>query len=445
MSFPRYPAYKDSGVEWLGEVPEHWQIVKLALLSKSGMGQTILKEMLEDFPSDDCLPVYSASESDEIFGFFRNPSIRLDTGDLIIGARGSIGFVRKVNEPCTSTQTTIWIKRNTEALVSAFLYWYLTGNRERLFPFDKTAIPMLTVEQVRSGRIVVPPLVDQEAIACFLDRETAKIDVLVAEQERLIELLKEKRQAVISHAVTKGLDPSVPMKDSGVEWLGEVPAHWEIIPLIRVATQPNSCFIDGDWIESKDLSDGSIRYITTGNVGEGAYKEQGAGYIDDKKFDELRCTEVLPGDVLISRLNLPVGRACIAPDLGCRVVTSVDNVILRPDSSFDALFLVYLLSSKAHFFNMQTLARGTTMQRISRSELGRVRFAVPPYHEQRKIVSHLLKLVGEIEEMEAASLSVIDTLRERRSALISAAVTGQIDVRALASSGNDRNAMAAST
>ncbi|WGX36426.1 hypothetical protein P7I82_32445 [Pseudomonas aeruginosa] len=112
---------------------------------------------------------------------------------------------------------------------------------------------------------------------------------------------------------------------SGVEWLDQVPDHWSSVPIKYMALERNSLFLDGDWIESKDISSDGIRYITTGNVGEGAYKEQGAGFISEETFHALRCTEVYEGDVLVSRLNNPIGRACVVPNLGGRVVTSVDN------------------------------------------------------------------------------------------------------------------------
>ena len=167
--------------------------------------------------------------------------------------------------------------------------------------------------------------------------------------------------------------PSYPeYKEAGVEWLGEVPEHWCSAPIKYMALERNSLFLDGDWIESKDISSDGIRYITTGNVGEGAYKEQGAGFISEETFHSLGCTEVYEGDVLISRLNNPIGRACITPDLGGKVVTSVDNVIFRPDAKYHKKFIVYLFSSEEYFKHTGNLARGATMQRISRGLLGKV-------------------------------------------------------------------------
>lgn len=216
-------------------------------------------------------------------------------------------------------------------------------------------------------------------------------------------------------------------KPSGVDWLGEVPAHWSVLPLCRVASRPGSLFIDGDWIESKDLSDDGVRYLTTGNVGEGSYKEQGLGFISEATFNELQCTEVRPGDVLVSRLNQPIGRACLAPDLGGRLVTSVDNVIVRPDADFDPRYLIFMLSSKAHFANMDGLARGTTMQRISRSVLGRVRFALPPVAEQRQIASFLIQEARKIDALVEEQRRLIELLKEKRQAVITRAVTKGID------------------
>ena len=175
------------------------------------------------------------------------------------------------------------------------------------------------------------------------------------------------------------------------------------------------------------MADDGIRYITTGNVGEGRYKEQGSGYISQAKFDELRCTEVLPGDVLISRLNLPIGRACVVPDLGERIITSVDNVITRPDSGYSRSYLAYMLSSASHFANMEILARGTTMQRISRSTLGQVRFAFPTTEEQTAIAAFLDRETAKIDALVAEQEKLIALLQEKRQAVISHAVTKGLD------------------
>lgn len=216
---------------------------------------------------------------------------------------------------------------------------------------------------------------------------------------------------------------------SRVEWLGVVPVHWWSIPIKYMALQRNSLFLDGDWIESNDISSEGIRYITTGNVGEGEYKEQGAGYISEVTFHALNCTEVYEGDVLISRLNNPIGRACIVPGLGASIVTSVDNVIFRPDDVFNKKFIVYLFSSDEYFQNTRNLARGATMQRISRGLLGNIRVVVPSPEEQSQIAAFLDHETARIDALIAEQQRLIELLKEKRQAVISAAVTGKIDVR----------------
>ena len=132
-------------------------------------------------------------------------------------------------------------------------------------------------------------------------------------------------------------------KDSGVEWLGDIPSEWNSTRIKYLAMGKNTLFMDGDWIESKDISSSGIKYITTGNIGRGRYKEQGLGFISEDTFKALDCTEIYKGDLVLSRLNLPIGRACIIPELNNRVVMAVDNVVIRPSVEYDKQYLMYLL------------------------------------------------------------------------------------------------------
>ncbi|PUE22231.1 hypothetical protein B9Z43_03575 [Limnohabitans sp. MMS-10A-192] len=212
-------------------------------------------------------------------------------------------------------------------------------------------------------------------------------------------------------------------KNSGVEWLDTVPTHWSRVAIKYMALEEGTLFLDGDWIESKDISSEGIKYITTGNVGEGAYKEQGSGFISEEKFSALNCTEVFPGDVLISRLNSPIGRACVVPYLASRVVTSVDNVIFRPDQLYSKEYLVRLFSSPAYFEHTTNLARGATMQRISRGLLGNIRVVLPPKIEQQKIAAFLDHETAKIDALIEKQQRLIELLKEKRQAVISHAVT----------------------
>ena len=182
------------------------------------------------------------------------------------------------------------------------------------------------------------------------------------------------------------LPPYSAYKPSGVDWLADMPAQWDVVRISRIARDGKNSFTDGDWIEVPYITDNGVRLIQTGNVGIGKYREQGFRYIDPVSFDELNCTEVYPGDILICRLADPVGRACLAPKLGIRMITSVDVCILKPSEKFYAKYVVYLLSANGYLDFVKSIARGSTRSRISRSMLGAIKIPSPPLSEQRAIV-----------------------------------------------------------
>jgi type I restriction enzyme S subunit len=208
-----------------------------------------------------------------------------------------------------------------------------------------------------------------------------------------------------------------------VDWIDTLPKHWRVLPLRALAREGRASFIDGDWIESPFITDEGVRLLQTGNVGTGHYKEQGFRYISEETFDALNCTEVNPGDILICRLAEPVGRACIAPDLGVRMITSVDVCIMKPSDDHDRRFLVYLLSSPEYLGFMEGQCRGGTRDRVSRSFLGSVRIPVPPLPEQAAIAAFLDRETAKIDALVEEQKRLIELLKEKRQAVISHAVT----------------------
>ena len=262
--------------------------------------------------------------------------------------------------------------------------WYYTQSliykQEIDLAIIQATIQNVSAEKYGEFRVPIPSLETQKLIATFLDRKTAAIDTLIAKKQRLIQLLEEKRTALINQAATKGLNPNVSMKSTGVEWLEEVPTHWDVMAIKYLAHSGRKTFIDGDWVELPYITEEGIRLIQTGNVGIGNYREKGFKYIAEESFHKLTCTEVKPNDVLICRLDGPVGRACLAPNLGLRMITSVDNTILKPATKHNARFIVYLLSCKSYLEWNQVLCRvgGGNRWRVSRSMLGDLRVPVPP-------------------------------------------------------------------
>lgn len=212
-------------------------------------------------------------------------------------------------------------------------------------------------------------------------------------------------------------------KPSGIDWIKDIPISWDINKVKYLATNSNTLFLDGDWIESDIIEDSGIRYLTTGNVGAGYYKEQGNGYISQKTFDELHCLKVIPGDLMISRLNEPIGRACIVPDGEKFYVVAVDNVILRPNKEYNKKFIMYAMNTDGYAEHGNIIARGATMSRVSRSQLGQFWIAYPDISEQNAIVDYLdsqcSKLDGIISDLEKQ----IETLQKYKMSLITETVT----------------------
>jgi type I restriction enzyme S subunit len=240
MSFPRYPKYKDSGVEWLGQVPEHWEVKRLKYSLRLLTEKTDRREnpvALENIEGWTGRFIPSETE-------FQGEGIAFEAGDILFGKLRP--YLAKAYRAEFSGEAVgdFHVMRPLRGIDSCFAQYQIL-NREFIAIVDGSTfgskMPRASWEFVGDMKLTTPPLPEQTTVASFLDRETAKIDSLVAEQQRLIELLKEKRQAVISHAVTKGLNPNAPMKPSGIEWLGDVPVHWELKAtkrLFRLVIEP---------------------------------------------------------------------------------------------------------------------------------------------------------------------------------------------------------------
>ena len=446
-----YPRYRDSGVEWLGEVPEHWEVAQVRRWFAIVNGGTPASSD-EDYwdgetvwlTPDDLGRNPTAWISDGRRSItddgVRNSSANIcPEGSIVMSTRAPIGHLAIAAAPVTTNQGCRTLVPD-HATDSSFAYYSFVASRRVLQSLGKgTTFMELTPADLGSLPMARPTIEEQRAIATFLDCETGKIDQLVDKKRFLIERLEEYRRALITRTVTRGLppdaaraaglDPQPRLRPSGVEWLGEIPEHWATTPLRALARFGGDSFIDGDWVELPHITDSGVRLIQTGNIGIGKYQEQGFRYIGESSFDELRCTEVDPGDVLICRLADPVGRACRAPNLGVRMITSVDVCILKPSEQCSAAYLTFLLSSKRYLGYVESLVRGGTRDRISRSMLGAIRVPNPPPEEQRAIADFLDRGTLHVDALSSRIAAAIERLAEYRAALITAAVTGKIDVR----------------
>ena len=305
MTFPRYPRYRDSGVEWLGKVPTHWVVQPLkrhARLVTEKAGHRENAVALENIESWTGRFIPTETE-------FEGDGIAFEVGDILFGKlRPYLAKAMVAGGPGEAVGDFLVIRPDSEVLPR--FVWYQILGREFIAIVDGSTfgskMPRASWDFVGVMPVPLPLVAEQAAITTFLDRETAKIDALVAEQRRLIELLKEKRQAVISQAVTKGLDPKVPMKDSGVEWLGKVPAHWAIAPLgYRYSVQL------GKMLDSAKITGENLRpYLRVFDVQWGRINTEDLPQMDFDEEDRYKF-RLLPGDVLVNEGGSYPGRSAI--------------------------------------------------------------------------------------------------------------------------------------
>src|SRR5690554_2105467 len=417
----KYDSYKDSGVEWIGDIPSHWDSSRYRYFYFSNMGVTLLKE---DVKEDGIYPVYSATETDVLFGYVDEATIILNEGDIVIPARGnSIGHIKVVTSPSTSTQTTIYSKKISQNIETNFVKYFLQGLREHLFQFDRTAIPQITVNQVKNNPLVIPPKSEQSSIASFLDRKTSEIDDIIADKKRLLELYEEEKTAIINQAVTKGLDPNAPMKDSGIEWLGEIPEHWEIIPLTKYLES----IVDYRGRTPKKQNEG-LFLVTARNIKKRiidySLSEEYVDYEDAQNLLERGRPEI--GDVLFTT-EAPLGEVANID----RVDIALAQRVIKfrgKKGVLDNYFLKYFLSSDSFQQDLYTYSTGSTAIGIKASKLHHLTCLLPPLNEQQSIVHHIESECSKIDFKKARTEELIELLTEYRTALISEAVTGKIKV-----------------
>ncbi len=449
MSLPRYPEYKDSGVAWLGEVPGHWDVKRLRFVAELNPSKSEIAELGRDTEvsflpmdavGDDGSLILdrtrSIGEVETGYTYFREgdvtiakitPCFENGKGAVMRGLVGGIGFGTTelvVARPCKNQSTSEylhWLFISTPFRKLGEASMYGAGGQKRM-PDDF----------VRNFSIAFPPYEEQSTIATFLDRETGKIDALVAEQEKLIALLKEKRQAVISHAVTKGLNPAAPMKDSGIEWLGEVPAHWRVGAIKYFVLEKNGAIKTGPFgshLVSSDMQSGTFKVYNQRSVIDGDF-DSGDNFISEKKFAELAGFETFPGDLLITTRGT-IGRAAILPENAERGILHPCLLRLQPDNSrIDTTFLKALIQdSDLMKTQLSYLSNATTIEVIYSYTIASVIIPVPPLAEQDAIMQFLADETAKLDALTTEAEKAIELLKERRSALISAAVTGKIDVR----------------
>ncbi len=439
MTFPKYPEYKDSGVEWLGEVPAHWDVERLKHSVDSCRNGIWGEEPAGDSGDLPCVRV-ADFDRPRLRVVLENPTLRsvkpserkgrvLKRGDLVLeksggGEKQPVGFVVLYDDdrPAVCSNFTAKMELSEGMNPSFWRYVHAAAYSIRLnVPSIKqtSGIQNLDQQSYLDERAPYPPSSEQTHIASFLDQETARIGALVEEQQRLIELLKEKRQAVISHAVTKGLDPDAPMKDSGVEWLGEVPAHWDILRI-------GSIYVEA---AEKGLAELPVLRVSIHHgVSDRELNEEESDRKITRIEDREKYKRVRHGDLVYNMMRAWQG------GFGAVLVDGLVSpayVVARPKSHDVSEFIEQLLRTPSAIEEMRSRSYGITdfRLRLYWDQFKNIKIALPPREERQEIANRLQEIIAESTALETEAGINISLLEERRSALISAAVTGKIDVR----------------
>lgn len=432
MKYKPYSAYKDSGVEWLGEVPEGWE---------TKLGRRLYMQKRDSaLPDDEQL---SATQKygvvpQRLFMELEDQKVTLalsglnnfkhvESDDFVISLRSFQGGIeRSKYSGCVSPAYTVL--RPAIPVDASFMAYALKSS-------GYIASLQSVTDGIRDGKNIsyeqfgqiglpYPSQAEQIAIATFLDRETAKLDTLIAKQEKLIELLQEKRQALISHAVTKGLNPEAPMKDSGVEWLGEVPGHWGvggltrfIGPVVDYRGRTPTKMVEGIFlVTARNIRGGKIDY------------EASEEYVDSESAASLLARgrpEI--GDVLFT-MEAPLGQVALVDRTDIALAQRIVKFRGLPSVMRNS-YLRYWLMGSACQARLETLATGSTALGIKASKLGMIECLSPPLDEQLGIVAFLDRETAKLDTLIEKSRRSIELMREHRTALIAAAVTGKIDLR----------------
>ncbi|AJR01971.1 Type I restriction-modification system, specificity subunit S [Enterobacteriaceae bacterium bta3-1] len=418
--YKAYPEYKDSGVEWLGEVPEQWLIKKLKYLCAVQTGSRDTVNAVEE----GLYPFFVRSQTIE-----RINSVGADCEAVLTAGDGvGVGKVYHYYNGKFDYHQRVYMLNKFKFITGRFVFYYLSSNfyKVALEGNAKSTVDSLRLPQFLNFEFSIPSIKEQNFITTFLDHETAKIDNLIEKQQQLIELLKEKRQAVISHAVTKGLNPDVPMKDSGVEWLGKVPEHWDVKNLNHVL----EAIGDVDHYMPQSV-DECIPYVMTGDLAELVSEIEFGNCKQVSRQDYLKLSKKIKtckGDVIMARYAT-IGTVSYV-DIDKEFLVSYSCVTIKPNiSKVLGLYLYYYFKSNCFLQGIQYQVNTNTQGNVGINDLNKMKIVLPDITEQKIIITNLQEDLRKLDNLSKKSMQAINLMQERRTALISAAVTGKIDVR----------------
>ena len=423
-----YEKYKDSGVEWLGLVPVHWEVKRVKHVADVINGYPFESSL---FDSHTGHPLIRIRDLDQFLveTYYNGEFVEcaaITSDDVLVGMDGDFNVGRWHGKGIGLLNQRMCCVRSSSQLITRLLEYSLPFPLKAINDIThSTTVKHLASSQVEKTNIAIPPPEEQQAIAAFLDRETAEIDALLAAKERMLSLMAEKRKALITEAVTRGLNPEAERKDSGVPWIGEIPAHWTIQKLGYLARIGNG----------STPNRGNLEYWTNGTfpwIGSGAVNNefitQSEEWVTELAVRECHLNLVPKGSVLMGIVGQGKTRG-LAGILTFDSFINQNMAYITPNEKLSAEYLQKTTVAMYEYLRAEGDGSGGAQGAINCDQLSQVKICVPPLEEQRAIVAHIESETAKLDALKAATERTVALLKERRSALIAAAVTGQIRVQ----------------
>ena len=432
-----YSDYKELGIDWLERIPTHWITTPVKIIAKIYNGATPKSDETSywdgnipwitpaDIGKSNSPYIHKGKRNITLQGYDSCGTSIVPDKSVILSSRAPIGTLGISERQLCTNQGCKSLVVQSNFNYKYLYYMLLISNTQLNLLGRGTTFLELSSDELGAYVIPSPSKNEQINIANFLDHETAKIDTLIEKQQQLIKLLKEKRQAVISHAVTKGLNPDAPMKDSGVKWLGEVPEHWKIMKMAYLSERICVGFVGT--IEKFYTDENGVPLLKTGNISFRGIDLTDLSYVSSE-FDKANSkSHVVPGDIVIARHG-ESGRSAVIPEnINC--ANCLNIVVLRVAEVMNGQFYSELLNSPQCQQNLKALQGGSVQGVINTSDISNLLVPFPPKEEQDECIHQALEQARKVDQLIAKSEKAVSLLKERRTALISAAVTGKIDVR----------------
>jgi type I restriction enzyme, S subunit len=440
MKWQPYPGYKPSGVEWLGEIPGHWHTLRLKYTSS--INDEVLPENTNPDHEIQYVDISSVDavegiKKKEIMRFQEAPSRarrRVRNGDVIVSTvRTYLRAIAPIHNPeenliVSTGFAVIRPQRDVNGNFAAYALRAPNFVEAVVARSVGVSYPAINAGEIGTLSIAIPPGGEQSAIAAFLDRETGRIDALMEKKQRQMELLQEKRTALISHAVTKGLDPTVPMKESGIEWLGKIPAHWELGKLKHITSSIQTGPF-GSQLHAGEYVENGIPAINPSNLQNGKIVPDWRCCVDEKIFSRLKRHRLDEGDIVFARRG-EMGRCALVTreEDGWLCGTGSIRIRINKENAYPP-FVYQVLSTPGVRDWLFLESVGSTMDNLNTEIMSQIPILLPPLDEQIYVVGKIEKHLQQIDNLKTKIQESLDRLKEYRTALISAAVTGRIDVR----------------